>query len=445
MGQFQVGNQKGRNIRDHTLVVHAVVNEAQRKKENVDIQFTDIKQCFDSVWLDEATNDLFDSGITDRNLNLLYEGNRLTRMCVETNFGRSDRVNLHKVVMQGSVPGGMICSNQISKICNKTFNEGNVYMYNGKIPIPALAMVDDIASVTLCKSVEALETNVKTDSFIQRKKLEGQTGAGKCQWIHSGPATCTNKFSINGQTITRAESYKYLGDHVSDKWDCLFQKRCEKAQGYSAMCQAMSTEISLGIRIYEIAILLHQSVFVNGGLVNVETWPNCTEARIVKLEKTEQTFMRNILRAHSKTPIETLYLELGIIPLRFQLMKRRILYLQGILNRDDDELTKRVVLEQKKTQFDGDFYKQAEESMNELNITSDHLMESNERLATRVDKTMKERAYEYLISLAAKHSKVNKDIYQNCDGSIYFRTTEFTPELANLLFKFRTRTYLVKK
>ena len=28
MGQFQVGNQQGRNIRDHTLIIHAVVNEA---------------------------------------------------------------------------------------------------------------------------------------------------------------------------------------------------------------------------------------------------------------------------------------------------------------------------------------------------------------------------------------------------------------------------------
>ena len=139
MGAFQVGNQKGRNIRDHTLVVHAVVNEAQNDKSKIDIQFTDIKQCFDSIWLDEATNDLYDSGIKSRNLNILYEGNRKTSMCVDTNFGRSSRVELKKVVMQGSVTGGMICSNQISKLCNKMHKEGNVYMYRNKIPIPALA------------------------------------------------------------------------------------------------------------------------------------------------------------------------------------------------------------------------------------------------------------------------------------------------------------------
>ena len=36
MGQFQVGNQKGRNIRDHTLVLHAVSNEARIKGFSLD-------------------------------------------------------------------------------------------------------------------------------------------------------------------------------------------------------------------------------------------------------------------------------------------------------------------------------------------------------------------------------------------------------------------------
>ena len=180
MGQFQVGNQKERNIRDHCLIIHAVVNEAIIEKKNIDILFTDIKQCFDSVWLDEATNDLHDSGIRTRNLNILYEGNRKTRMCVETNFGSSDRVELNRVVMQGSVPGGMITSNQISKICNKLFEEGNVYMYKKQLAIPALAMVDDITEIVECNSTEAIACNVKTDAFIQRKKLESQVGEGKC-------------------------------------------------------------------------------------------------------------------------------------------------------------------------------------------------------------------------------------------------------------------------
>ena len=152
-------------------------------------------------------------------------------MCVETRFGRSDRVLLERIVMQGSVLGGTLCSNQISKLCNKSFNEGDVYMYHG-IPIPALAMVDDIVTVAKCNSVEGVVNNMKTDQFIRRKKLESQVGEGKCQWVHIGKSKCNSSYIANGSNITQSLCYKYLGDHISDGWDTLYKKRHERATGY---------------------------------------------------------------------------------------------------------------------------------------------------------------------------------------------------------------------
>ena len=93
-----------------------------------------------------------------------------------------------------------------------------------------------------------------------------------------------------GEEISKAESYKYLGDQVSNGWECLYNKRLDKSHGYSATCVAMSTEISLGIQIYAVAKLLHLSIFVNGTLGNMETWPKCSEARMNKFEKVEQKF-----------------------------------------------------------------------------------------------------------------------------------------------------------
>ena len=366
-------------------------------------------------------------------------------MCVETNYGRSDRVELNKVVMQGSVPGGLFCSNQLSKLCNKLYSEGNVYLYRGKVPVPPLAMVDDIASITKCSSTESLETNIKTDTFIQRKKLEGQTGAGKCQWIHAGTGKCRSEYHINGQKITKADFYKYLGDYAADSLDILYKKRCEKTQGYSATCQAMSTEMSLGYQLYSIAKLLHTSIFVNGSLVNMETWPKCTTARIEDFERIEQTFLRKILNAHSKTPIETLYLELGVIPLRFQIMKRRILYLQDVLEREDGELTKQVLLVQKENGCNGDFYELVTNDLAELSISFEEVEGSSKsKLKKMVKERAKEIAYNFLIDKAKNHSKVNDAIYTNCDGMKHYFDHRFSPDLANLLFKFRTRTYLVK-
>ena len=137
---------------------------------------------------------------------------------------------------------------------------------------------------------------------------------------------------------------KYLGDHVSDGWEPLYRKRYEKSQGYSINCQAMCTEISLGCQLYSIAKLLHQAIFLNGTLVNMETWPHFTEERMVMFERAGQGIFRKILNAHSKTPTESLYLELGIVPFRFHLMTRRIIYFHEIMKRPDHELTKVVLM-----------------------------------------------------------------------------------------------------
>ena len=445
MGDLQVGNQEGRNIRDHTLIVHAIVNEAKWNKTNIDILFTDIKQCFDSMWLDEAINDLYNSGVNTRNLNLLYEGNRATEMCVETRFGRSDRVKLNKVVMQGSVPGGTLCSNQLSKFCHKTLNEGNVYMYNSEIPIPALAMVDDIVTVVLCGSIEGIYQNVKTDSFIKSKKLESQVGEGKCQSLHIGSETCTSCYIANDQFISQCPSYKYLGDVVSDGWDPLYKKRFGKAQGYSVDCQAMSTEISLGFQLYSVAKLLHQAILLNGTLVNMETWPNFTPQRLSMFERVEQGFFRKVLSAHSKTPIECIYLELGVIPFRFHLMARRIVYYQLILKRKADEITRKVVMCQKKTRIPGDFYMQVQDDMSLLQITEIDLFSlSKGALKHKLDQAISKCALDYLLSIAQTHSKVRVGSYTNLNGMAYFNDPRFTPDLANLLFKFRCRMYNVR-
>ena len=107
---------------------------------------------------------------------------------------------------------------------------------------------------------------------------------------------------------------------------------------------------------------------MNGTLVNMETWPNCTTTRMESFERTEQSFFRKILNAHSKTPIETIYLELGIIPLRFHLMKRRILYFHTVMGRNDDEITKKVVTQQMSRCARGDFFEQVERDLKLLGM-----------------------------------------------------------------------------
>ena len=83
----------------------------------------------------------------------------------------------------------------------------------------------------------------------------------------------------------------------------------------------------------------------------METWPHFSERRVESFERIEQGFFRKILSAHSKTPIESIYLELGVVPFSFKLMSRRIMYYHSVMHRDDNELTKKMMLLQQELKY----------------------------------------------------------------------------------------------
>ena len=207
----------------------------------------------------------------------------------------------------------------------------------------------------------------------------------------------------------------------------------------------MTTEISLGYQLYAVAKLLHQALFLNGTLVNMETWPHFTISRITLFERAEQHLLRRILSAHSKTPVECLYLELGVIPFRYHLMSRRIMYYQTVMLRPDNEITKQVVICQKNTRIEGDFYAQVSSDMAKLNISENDIITcSSDMLREKLKKEIDKAALNYLKELGRNHSKVREWMYGDFKGMGYFYDARFSTELSNLLFTFRTRMFNVR-
>ena len=96
------------------------------------------------------------------------------------------------------------------------------------------------------------------------------------------------------------------------------------------------------------AILL---MFVNGVLFNSEVWQAATATGIANLDKVDNNLLRAICNAHSKTPVEFIYLESGCIPLRFVMQSQQLMYLHHILGRDEKELIKRIYIAQKENTF----------------------------------------------------------------------------------------------
>ena len=68
-----VGARKQRNIRDNIFVMNAIINSISKENEEaLDCQVFDIEKCFDSLWLHEVINCLYESGFRNDNLPLLF-------------------------------------------------------------------------------------------------------------------------------------------------------------------------------------------------------------------------------------------------------------------------------------------------------------------------------------------------------------------------------------
>ena len=60
-------------MRDNIFVLNAILNSITKgTKEAHDLQVYDAEQCFDSLWLQECINALFEAGFTNDKLSLLF-------------------------------------------------------------------------------------------------------------------------------------------------------------------------------------------------------------------------------------------------------------------------------------------------------------------------------------------------------------------------------------
>ena len=70
------GSRKRRNIRDNLFVINAMSNSSQKnQKEATGINVYDVVKFFDSLWLSECMNDLYDTRLKNDKLALIHKSN----------------------------------------------------------------------------------------------------------------------------------------------------------------------------------------------------------------------------------------------------------------------------------------------------------------------------------------------------------------------------------
>ena len=179
------------------------------------MEVIDYRQCFDSMWLAESINDLFESGIQDDNLALIHAANAKNLVAVKTPAGITDRKSIENIVMQGEVTGPGQCSNQVDTLGKECLEDDkHLYEYKGGLGVPPLGMVDDVIAVSKC-GLESVEMNAYLNQKTSIKKL--QFGPDKCHQLHVGKANvCCPDLYIDEWKLEKKDELKTGVENLVD-------------------------------------------------------------------------------------------------------------------------------------------------------------------------------------------------------------------------------------
>ena len=346
MTDSNVGARKERNIRDNLFVVHGVVNSVVKKEmSSIDLAVYDLAKCFDSLWLQEIMNDLYEAGVDNDNFVLLYEENKNNLVAIKTAYGLTDRFTLDKIVMQGTVFGPLKCAVQMDKLGRLSYNRGSpLLLYKKTVEIPPLGMIDDILAMSPC-GFSGIQSNSVINSFVESKRL--QFGEKKCHKLHIGESTAIcPPLAVHDSPMASSEQEKYIGDIIERNGtnSAHFKERIDRGWAIKSEILAILREVPLGHHEIEAGLILRNAMFVNGVLSSMEVRYGIREREIRELEKIDEELLRKIVRTSPKVSLASIYLECSVTPLRYLVMQRRLNYLHHILTRDKSELISRIYL-----------------------------------------------------------------------------------------------------
>ena len=141
------------------------------------------------------------------------------------------------------------------------------------------------------------------------------------------------------------------------------------------------------------------------------------------------------------------YLELGVHSVRYEIMKRKIIFLHYLLQQDKNSMIFKVLQTTRENPVHNDFVKTCEKYLKQLNInlTFEQLGEMS---TWSVKKLVKEKtstaAFKYLLEIKNKQTKISHIQYDDLEMQSYLLDGNRNIEVSKVIYKARSLTLNIK-
>ena len=250
-------------------------------------------------------------------------------MLVQTPFGATSIFQTDPIVKQGTALGPCLCSSSTGEYCGQ--NSG---VCVGCTIISSLLYVDDVIDLS-CLVHDYLSAHQNALLFKKRKKL---THSGtKCFTMVMNQKQMDGDLPVlmideNNRVIVTRE-IAYLGDifNFLGNNDGLIADRIKRGMKAMITIASVMAETEVGIHYVNIMLLLYRALFLSTVLFNSSTWSNLRKKDLDSLKTLQLKFLKRIVGVASSTCNAFVYLELGVLPINFEIEKRQLMYLHRIL------------------------------------------------------------------------------------------------------------------
>jgi hypothetical protein len=165
-----------------------------------------------------------------------------------------------------------------------------------------------------------------------------------------------------------------------------------------------------------------------------------------RVERVDYSLLRTLLGTHSKTPIEFLLLECGVLKLRHTVMQRRLMYHYHLVTRDDEETIKKVYLKQKESHIKGDWYRTLqkdfafiEQEMNDEQIKQYSICQYKKMIKTKVENAA------FKMYQEKKGHKMEELKYDALNKQEYLMNPKFGKDEIKVMSLLRSKCHPAKK
>ena len=321
---LQGGGKSGEDVEEYLLAIQTVVDVNIRKNKYTSLIITDVAKAFDQAWRIGVFRNLSKRGIKGKILKLTWKLNNEMKAQIKKGDKRSDELTVEESIRQGSALSAILYAQHAAVMIEDLQIEKLGAKIN-EIQVPAIGWQDDITMIPQNEEeAEAMTHTIHRSSKTNRIKFSD--GEDKCKILRMGkPPENLKRLSIGEINLPEKLEAKVLGHHFCKANNNSAHIR-EKEKSSREMLASMGTSINnahMGRMYIQTMITLYRMCFLRKLLFGLTGFKLLVK-EMEKLEAINRSILRNFLQVPKTTPVAAIYLEMGILPIQYEIKKKKL-------------------------------------------------------------------------------------------------------------------------